>query len=111
MKKVILATIAAAFVISPAIAGSPGSDNGVTARLTGKTSTTYNDGFFGSVTCNETQHPKFDTVECQINGAPRTDLAGQTITGSWFSDFDGTWGSITFTVNADGTGYSGKATY
>lgn len=113
MKKAILTAIAAAFVITPALAGTPGSDNsnGVTARLTGTNNTTYNDGIFGSVTCNETQHRKFDTVECQINGTPRTDLAGRTITNLWFSDFDGTPGSITFTMNLDGTGYSGKATY
>ena len=111
MKKAILAAMVAAFSITPAIAGSPGSDNGVTARLTGNANTTYNDGIFGSVTCNETQHRKFDTVQCQINGAPRLDLAGHTITSAWYSDFDSTLGSITFTVNADGTGYSGKATY
>ena len=110
MKKVIFSVIVATLAISPALAGTPGSDNRVSAKLTGNTAAAYNDGLFGAVTCNETQHRKFDTVDCAIAN-PRPDLAGHTITNGWYSDFDGALGTITFTMNADGSGYSGKATY
>ncbi len=111
MKKVILVAIMASFAISPSFAGTPGSDNGMTARLTGNTSADYTDGLYGPVSCNETQHRKFDTVQCTFANA-RPDLAGQTLTNGWYSDFNNSiFGSITYTVNLDGTGFSGKAIY
>lgn len=100
---------APAFIGGAALAGTPGSSNGVTARLTGNTSASYHDPVFGDVTCNETQHPKFDTVSCQIAN-PNPALAG-THTGAWISDFNGTWGTITYTVTDQGNHYVGKATY
>ena len=112
MKKVIFVAIMASFAISPAIAGTAGSSNGVTDKLTGNGAAQYYDPYFRTdVTCNETQHRKFDTVSCTFADA-KPELAGQTLTNRWFSDFvGGGFGSITLTVNLDGTGYSGKATY
>lgn len=112
MKKIVLAAfaMAPAFVASIAIANTGGS-NGVTARLTGNGAASYNDPFFGPVTCNETQHRKFDTVSCRL-ATPNPALAGTSDTAPWNSDFvGGGSGSITYTVDADGAGYSGKATY
>ena len=114
MKKVILAAIAVSFAVvgGVAIAGTPGSHgNGVTDKLTGKNAASYTDAVFGPVTCNETQHPKFDTVSCSI-ADPNPALAGTSGTNGWISDFNGTsLGTITYSVSADGTSYSGKATY
>jgi hypothetical protein len=117
MNKIILATVtaaAAAFIASSAFAGTPGSDsNGQTTKMTGKNgATSYADPVFGDVTCNETQHPKFDTVACAF-ATPRLDLAGVSGTYGWISDFDHSLpqGTITYTVSLDGTGYTGKATY
>jgi hypothetical protein len=113
MKKVIfLAAVTASFAIAGgiAIAGTPGSSNGQTAKLVGQGAASYADPIFGDVTCNETQHPKFDTVSCRIAN-PNPALAGTSSTNAWLSDFNGALGTITYSVSADGTSYSGKATY
>ena len=111
MKKVIFVAIIASFAISPSFAAPPGSDNRMTDKLTGNGAISYNDGYFHTYdTCNETQHRKFDTVSCRFEVA-RPELAGLSGTVGWFSDFDGKIGTITYTIDADGGGYSGKATY
>lgn len=110
MKKIFLATTMALAFSGVASASSDGS-NGVSDRLTGNDAATYYDPYFGdNVTCNETQHRKFDTVSCTLTDA-RPDLAGTTGTIGWYSDFDGEYGSLTFTFSEDGATYSGKATY
>jgi hypothetical protein len=111
MKKIVLVAIMASFAISPSFAGTPGSDNSVTAKQTGSGAAAYHDpGFNADVTCNETQHRKFDTVQCTFAVA-KPELAGVSGSGLWLSDFDGSVGTITYTINLDGSGYSGKATY
>jgi hypothetical protein len=114
MKKIlIIASVAGVFAVVGGVAGAgtPGSHgNGVTARLTGNGATSYTDAVFGPVTCNETQHPKFDTVSCQV-ADPNPSLAGTTFTNGWFSDFNGAAGTISITVSGDGKHYTGKATY
>ena len=50
-----------------------------------------------------------DTVACTFHGF--TGTAGETGTSAWQSDFDGTMGVLTYTINADGTGYTGKVVY
>jgi hypothetical protein len=111
MKKIILAAVAASFAVAgTAYAGTPGSSNGITTKLTGNTSADYADPVFGSTSCNETQHPKFDTVSCTL-GTPNLALAGTSSTVGWLSDFNGTYGSFTYTFSADGSTYTGKATY
>jgi hypothetical protein len=112
MKKVVILAISASVAAAGiAIAGTPGSHgNGVTDKLVGQGAASYTDAIFGPVTCNETQHPKFDTVSCRI-ADPNPALAGTTATNGWFSDFNGTFGSITYTVSGDGKHYTGKATY
>jgi hypothetical protein len=73
--------------------------------------TSYNDAFFGPVTCVEAQGSNVEGVSCTF-GSPRTDLAGTSGVVGWNSDFDGTGGgTLTYTVNAEGTGYTGKVTY
>jgi hypothetical protein len=109
----IIASVTAAFAIAGGVAsaGTPGSNgNGVTGRLTGNGAASYTDGVFGPVTCNETQHPKFDTVSCEVAN-PNPALAGTTFTNTWFSDFNGALGTISITVSGDGKHYTGKATY
>jgi hypothetical protein len=113
VKKVVILAVAAAVAIGSgiAIAGTPGSQsNGVTAKLVGQGAAKYTDVFFGDTTCNETQHPKFDTVSCRFS-TPNLALAGTSGAIGWDSDFNGTYGTFTYTVSADGTSYSGKATY
>lgn len=116
MNKIILATVtaaAAAFIASSAFAGTPGSDtNGQTSKMTGKNGASrYLDGVFGQTTCNETQHPQFDTVSCKLD-TPNLGLAGVSSTVGWISDFDHTtYGTFTYTVSADGLSYTGHATY
>lgn len=112
MKRIILASVvlAPAFVASIAFASTGGS-NGVSDRLTGNGAASYVDPVFGATTCNETQHRKFDTVSCRLTTANPA-LAGTTATVGWNSDFaGGGFGSFTYTFDADGIGYSGKATY
>jgi hypothetical protein len=104
---------------------SPAS-NGQAGHMTGKDAAFYQDGTFGWVKVNETQHQKFDTVSATFTDAtgtptPRPELAGQTFSYGWNSDFGTTDGSptsihpatgtLTGTVNADGTGYTAQATY
>ncbi len=113
MKKIITVAIAASLVsfAGAASAGTPGSNNGQTGRLTGNTSADYNDAVFGPTSCNETQHRKFDTVSCTLE-TPNLSLAGTTGTSAWYSDFDNSiTGTFTYTFSADGSTYSGKATY
>ena len=113
MKNIVLAAVAATLAItsSAAFAGTPGSSNGMTAKLTGNTSADYIDPVFGSVSCNETQHRKFDTVSCKLVAGPNSALAGTSGTVAWLSDFNGVLGSFTYSFSADGSTYSGKATY
>ena len=110
-KRIVFAVAAASLVIvgGVAIASSPGS-NGVTAKLVGQGAASYTDALFGDVTCNETQHPKFDTVSCRIAN-PNPALAGTSGTNGWISDFNGAGGTITYRVSGDGMHYTGKATY
>jgi hypothetical protein len=111
VKKIILATITASLAVTgTAYAGTPGSSNGVTTRLTGNTSADYADAVFGNTSCNETQHPKFDTVSCTL-GTPNLSQAGTSATVGWLSDFNGTYGTFSYTFSADGSTYYGKATY
>jgi len=108
-----LITGTVAIIGGAALAGTPVSHgNGVTDRLTGNGAAKYDDAVFGpNTTCNETQHPKFDTVSCRL-AAPNLALAGTTGTVSWFSDFDHSIiGTFTYTVSGDGRTYTGKATY
>jgi hypothetical protein len=99
--------------------------------LTGKNGLTYNDAVFGQVKINETQHPKFDTISATFIGHTATDInmvPGQTGTLPWNSDFTANYatpsgaqlpgsiggrvdGTLTYTINADGTGYTGQITY
>ncbi|MES2002708.1 MAG: hypothetical protein V4444_10420 [Pseudomonadota bacterium] len=113
MKNIVLAAFAAALVITSgaAFAGTPGSSNGMTDKRTGNTSADYVDPVFGSVSCNETQHRKFDTVSCKLVDGPNSALAGTSNTVPWYSDFNGAFGSFTYSFSADGSTYSGKATY
>jgi hypothetical protein len=121
MRKFIYTGLGAAALIAgsvamaaPAMASTGPGSNGQTGQLTGKNAISYADPFFGNVTCNETQHPKFDTVSCSISPA-NLGLAGTsgTFTNGWTSDFGdrASVGTLTYTVNADGTGYTGQATY
>ena len=75
----------------------------------------------------ETQHAAFDTVSCKA--IPGVNLDGTAVKGTalltnatpsqigsvgWNSDFANsghTTGALAFTVNLDGSGYSGQATY
>jgi hypothetical protein len=121
MKKVlILAAVTASFAVGGiAMAGTPGSSNNNSpmAKMTGQGKAmgsggadTYTDPVFGQVTCNETQHPQFDTVSCTM-ATPLSNAAGSSGTVGWYSDFNGKLGTFTYTVSADGSSYSGKATY
>jgi hypothetical protein len=110
-KKIILAAFAASLVPGVALAGTPGSSNSVTQKMTGKSATAYSDVVFGDTTCNETQHPKFDTVACTLSSA-NLGLAGTSGTVGWYSDFDNSkLGTFAYTVSADGLSYYGQATY
>ena len=75
----------------------------------------YADAFFGDVTCNETQSSTFDTIACTFAGGHRrARLLVETGTVGWNSDFVATrtgQGTLTYTVNADGTGYTGQVIY
>jgi hypothetical protein len=123
------AALAAALLgASPAFASTGPAGNGQTGgHLTGNKAAVYNDSYFGPVSCNETQHPQFDTVSCHFTGG-QTMSPGQPGTVGWNSDFgpaaapngasgNGTTsvhpltGTLTYTINADGTGYTGQATY
>jgi hypothetical protein len=103
---------------APAFASPGPGSNGQTNTGTGN-SITYTNGTFpdsGLVFCNETQHPKFDTVECHGPGVQLQAFEGQTLTVPWLSDFGsgphaGQTGVLTYTVSADGLSYSGQATY
>ena len=109
MKKIVLGMLAVS-VATVAFAGTPGSNNGLTDRNTGKNAASYSDPYFGgTATCNETQHAKFDTVSCNLSEP--TALAGTSGTVAWISDFNGNYGLFTYTVSADGLNYTGKATY
>jgi len=100
--------------LAGAASASTGQSNGQTAKLTGNNgAAVYVDGVFGPVKCNETQHPKFDTVSCRFTaGQTQTPGTSGTFT-NWYSDFNdrANSGTLTYTINADGTGYTGQATY
>ena len=104
-----LALLSTAALAGP---GGTGGGNAQTSKLTGKNAISYPDGwYFGdSVTCNETQHPKFDTVSCTIVNPYLP--AGSSGTVEWLSDFGtGQYGTLTYTVSADGLSYTGQVTY
>lgn len=97
---------------APALA-SAGPGNGAQATLTGHDAAAYTDPVFGPVKCNETEHAKFDTVECQFTGGQTFTPSGIQTVG-WNSDFAAsghTTGVLTYTIKPDGSGYTGKATY
>jgi hypothetical protein len=90
-----------------------GGSNSISAHQTGKDAAVYTDPVFGGVRCNETSHPKFDTVGCTFT-AGQVMTPGQTGSVGWNSDFANSGhqtGVLTYTINADGTGYSGQAAY
>ena len=72
----------------------------------------YTDNF-GSVTCHEIQGATSDAVACTFNGFTRP--AGEQGTSPWQSDFVNNTrtglGTLTYTVNDAGTGYTGTVTY
>jgi hypothetical protein len=133
----LLGTVAApaahAAVLTSASASAPATSNGQQGLLTGKNALVYQDAQFGWVKVNETQHPKFDTVSATFV----TDATGKTprvsttfspnysSTVGWNSDFGTTYantpstdtsihpgqGTLTYTINSDGTGYTGQVTY
>jgi hypothetical protein len=90
-----------------------GGSNSITTKMTGNSPASYSDPVFGGVKCNETSHPKFDTVGCTFTDG-QVLTPGTTGTVGWNSDFAGSGhqtGVLTYTVNDTGTGYSGQATY
>jgi hypothetical protein len=117
--------------LTSASASAPATSNGQQGQLTGKNGLTYNDAVFGQVKINETQHPKFDTISATFIGHTAADIgkwAGETDTLPWNSDFTHNYatpsgaqlpgsidqrvdGTLTYTINADGTGYTGQITY
>jgi hypothetical protein len=113
----LLATSAGSAAHAATLTGSPAS-NGQVGHMTGNNATFYQDGTFGPVSCNETQHKAFDTVSCKsTTGLPLTNLtAGEVNSIGWNSDF-GTasihpaTGALAFTVSPDGMSYAGQATY
>lgn len=105
------ATVATMAIPAAAFAGT--GPNGDQASQTGNGAATYTDPVFGPVQCNETEHAKFDTVECQFTGGQVFAPNGIQTVG-WNSDFAGSGhstGVLTYTIKPDGTGYTGKATY
>lgn len=122
MRKLIAAaTIAAALAVPAVSAASTGiTSNGQTGQQTGHNgAAVYNDPVFGWVQCNETQHPQFDTVSCKFT-AGQIQTPGATATVGWNSDWLGSsgllpnhskTGVLTYTINPDGAGYTGQATY
>ena len=109
-------TMAPAAHAATVTAAGPGASNSVQVKTTGKNAFTYTDAMFGPVKVNETSHPNFDTVGATFTGG-QTMTPGQTGTVEWYSDFGsagphaGQYGTLTWTVNADGTGYDGIVTY
>jgi hypothetical protein len=83
----------------------------VPALNTGKFS--YDDGYFGPVSCDESQFAGFDLVSCTstVGALWRSANETGTLAGQWNSDFNGSAGTLTYTVNSTGTGYTGKVTY
>jgi hypothetical protein len=110
------ATLAFAASANAAIGTSNANTGG---QLTGKSAAQYTDYVFGQVQVNETQHPKFDTVSAKFIDHTAFELGmtpGQTGTVGWNSDFGAgsihpATGTLTYTINADGTGYTGQVTY
>ena len=120
MKRIIITAAAAAAVLGGGLAttasamASTGPSNGQSGQQTGHNNAAkYADPVFGPVQCNETQHPQFDTVSCKFT-AGQLLTAGSTGTVGWNSDFTSsghTTGVLTYTINPDGSGYTGQATY
>ena len=73
----------------------------------------YDDAYFGPVTCTETQVGLGESISCTSIAGTLARPAKESGTVGWNSDFDATrtTGSLTYTVNAAGTGYTGQATY
>ena len=120
MRKIILAGAAAAATTLAVLGGagmasaSTGPSNGQAGQLTGNRATSYADPFFGGVQCNETEHAKFDTVECQFTGGNPAFAPGSSGIIGWNSDFTGSGhstGVLAYTIKQDGSGYTAKATY
>jgi hypothetical protein len=105
------------------VTAGPGTSNGQVGHITGKNAITYPDAVFGQVQVNETQHPAFDTVSAKFVDASGNPVVnpnfqpGQVIVVGWNTDFAGTTtihpvtGTLTATINATDTGYTGQATY
>jgi hypothetical protein len=136
--RTILAAAAAPAALAAVLLGSAGSaanaatltagsgnPNGVIAKMTGNNNpAVYVDPVFGPVKANETSHAAngghaaFDTVGVTFTGG-QVMTPGQSGDVAWYSDFQpgssspeaGHYGTLHYTVNADGTGYSGTATY
>jgi len=117
--RTILATAAvpaalAATLLGATAASASTGPNGQTGQLTGNNATSYADPFFGGVQCNETEHAKFDTVECQFTGGNPAFAPGSSGIIGWNSDFTGSGhstGVLAYTIKQDGSGYTAKATY
>lgn len=104
----------AATLTSASVSASQPGGNGVQGKFTGNGAKTYDDGwYFGNVKYNETQHPKFDTVSGTfLSGLPAWATPGQSYDVQWQSDFGtGQVGNLHFTINLDGSGFTGQATY
>jgi hypothetical protein len=133
--RTILAAAAAPAALAAFLLGTTGTafastgpaSNGQVSQMTGNGSKssaaqTYTDSVFGQVKVNETQHPNFDTVSAKFTGGQTAASLGmwpgETGTVGWNSDFGNAalsthsqTGTLTYTINADGTGYTGQATY
>jgi hypothetical protein len=142
-RKVLLGSLAAAAApaaLAAVLLGSTGTafastapaSNGQAGHMTGNQATSYIDPYFGTVQCNENQHPAFDNVTCKFIGAPAQNFTvGQTGQVGWNSDFSANaatqgpnpnnsihsnQGTLTYTITGNATtgqvtGYTGQATY
>jgi hypothetical protein len=112
---VLLGTAVAPAAHAATATAGPGSNGTTNNTLTGNKSPdqTYVDGVFGKVKVNETQHPAFDTVSAKfVDGQTMTpNTTGQVGWNSDFGSHAGVTGTLTYTINATGTGYTGQATY
>ena len=74
----------------------------------------YNDAWFGPVTCGEVKSATIDAISCVSTNALLARPANESSVVGWDSDFHEQrprTGTLTYTVNAAGTGYTGQATY
>jgi hypothetical protein len=88
------------------------NSNAVIAKAT----LSYTDAF-GQMNYTETEHPQGDTVTGTFVGGQTAATfgmqPGQTSQIGWVSDFNSSLpqGTLTYTINAAGTGFTGTATY